>query len=217
VRERPIIFSGPMVRALMLPTMPKTQTRRVIKADVDGYEGVIFGTTPAEIDRIGKHCFMDGLGESVYIACPYGAQGDRLWVRETFAAPWGLDYKTPGGERGIFYRADHPEPLEGDGRWTPAIHMPRAACRILLDVVRVRVERLWDISADDAFAEGIEAMRCPDCHLMAFGLAGWRHGDMQPTPIEAYWHLWDKINEARGYGRSKNPWTWVVEFKRGET
>lgn len=200
-RERPIIFSGPMVRAIMLSNWPKTQTRLPV-------------TKPVVLQWLGQFLPEFVAAPDNHLS-PYGYAGDRLWVRETSAGDNGC---------GWVYRADHPDADISAGdlddgeqslrRWTPAIHMKREACRLLLEVASVRIERLWNISADDAFAEGIEAVRCPQCHLMAYGLPGWGHEDLQPTPIESYFHLWDQINEERGHGRSKNPWVWVVEFKR---
>lgn len=203
VKERPIIFSGSMVRSIL--QSQKQQTRRVVK----------------KVDELGcptGDCTHDKQAEcDAFLAsvCPFGAPGERLWVRETHA-----------GDNlcGWVYRADHPtaDIRAGDlddgeqslRRWTPAIHMKREACRLLLDVRAVRIEQLLDITVADSFAEGIVSLRCPTCHLAAYGLPGWKHDDLQKTPIEAYWHLWDMLNERRGYGRSKNPWVWVVEFRR---
>jgi len=198
--ERPIIFSGQMVRAITREADPKTQTRRPV-------------TKPIVLEWL-ELFLPEFVADPANNLSPYGYAGDRLWVRETHA-----------GDNlcGWVYRADHPnadiragELDDGEQslrRWTPAIHMLREASRLTLDLKGVRIERLWDISADDAFAEGIVWMRCPDCHLAAYGLPDWGHEDLQPTPIEAYWHLWDQINEARGYGRSKNPWVWAVDFR----
>ncbi len=209
MNERPIIFSGPMVRAILAGR--KTQTRRKLRIQPTHY----LPEFPPHYDKPTGGAMWGGARGDCGIACPYGLPGDRLWVRETHA-----------GDNlcGWVYRADHPtadisagELDDGEQslrRWTPAIHMKREACRLVLEVTDVRVERLWEISADDAFAEGIDSMRCPECHLMAYGLPEWGHTDLQPTPIEAYFHLWDQINEARGYGRSKDPWAWVVSFRR---
>ena len=128
MKERPILFSAPMVRAILAGT--KTQTRRVVKR----FE-VRAGMPEPEL-------------QSLLRCCPYGAPGDRLWVRETFAKidgqtqPWiETDYRatyTHGDRLG--------DSLGIKKRWTPAIHMPRAASRITLEVIGVRVERLQDIS-----------------------------------------------------------------------
>jgi hypothetical protein len=136
VRNRPILFSAPMVRAILADR--KTQTRRI-------YEG--FFLTPD------KPCWhLDDAGRG---GCPYGMPGDQMWVRETWAHP------VPGCEfqGGVSYRADHIDP-RGDGpahpmKWRPSIHMPRWASRITLEITGVRVERLNAISHDDAIAEGV--------------------------------------------------------------
>jgi hypothetical protein len=199
-RPRPIIFSGPMVRAITRETDPKTHTRRPVT-----------GMALTWLDQF----LPEFVADQANHLSPYGHAGDQLWVRETFA-----------GDNlcGWVYRAEHPDADIAAGelddgeqslrRWTPSIHMPREASRLKLDVIAVRIERLLAISVDDCFAEGIEFMRCPQCHLACYGLPGWGHDDLQKTPPEAYWHLWDKLNERRGYGRAKNPWVWVIEFRR---
>jgi hypothetical protein len=138
------------------------------------------------------------------VRCRYGAPGDRLWVRET----WGIDNcgskvslapeTWPEGwpvDR-LRYNAD------ADIRFgkRPAIHMPRWACRLVLEVTGVRVERLQDISEDDAKAEGVEPI----------GSGG--YGPLKHRT--AYMALWDELNFKRGYGVAVNPWVWVVGFKR---
>jgi hypothetical protein len=117
-------------------------------------------------------------------------------VRETFAAPWGLDYKFPGGESGILYRADNPKKFPDDGTWKPSIFMPRKASRINLEIVSVSVERLCEISTADAGAEGCNEPN-PD---------GYNHAGFQ------YKKLWENINGKGSW--AKNPWVWVIEFKR---
>lgn len=138
-RERPILFSAPMVRALL--DGGKTQTRRIMKPQprrVDG--GVPFGDAPA---------WAHAEPGSAVMRCPYGQRGDRLWVRETH-----MDLGAC-----FLYRADanaeQERAIVAPGqRWKPAIHMPRVACRLTLVVTGVRVERLQDISRGDAMAEG---------------------------------------------------------------
>lgn len=139
MKERPILFSGPMVRAIFDDR--KTQTRRAIKTG-----GIPYDEFWAEQWlRKGK--------------CPFGTPGDRLWVRETWAQP----FAEVEGSNGVIYRADGPEYLGfaerrhgwgADGDWRPSIHLPRKFCRLLLDVKAIRVERLNDISEDDCKAEG---------------------------------------------------------------
>lgn len=128
MKERPILFSGPMVRAIL--DGRKTQTRRVVKP------------------RQGM------LDDWTGLPCPYGKPGDRLWVRETcyFEQPHGeVIYRAdPGSEKAL-------DPEFTGLRWRPSIHMPRWASRITLEIVNVRVERLQDIRVDDARAEGVTA------------------------------------------------------------
>ncbi|WP_082525006.1 hypothetical protein [Pseudorhodoferax sp. Leaf274] len=189
--ERPILFSAPMVRALMAST--KTQTRRVCKpAQAAALSHVVEVPDPAERGQVyNGSTFGDEEGEAQF-ACPYGGRGDRLWVRETFGRPW--HHAQPR----FFYRATDDEKVgwhpDFDG-WTPSIHMPRAACRLVLEVTEVRVERLQDISRGDAMAEG-----CP-FQNMAQG----------PDPRQWYAELWDQINGAGSW--AANPWVWAVSFK----
>jgi len=116
-------------------------------------------------------------------------------VRETFAAPWGLDYKFPGGESGIFYRADNRQDFPDDGTWTPSIFMPRKLSRITLEIVKVRVERLNDISDEDCLAEGIPGspFTSEEVH-------------------QAYENIWAELNGPGSW--ANNPWVWVLEFKK---
>jgi hypothetical protein len=137
MKERSILFSGPMVRAILAGT--KTQTRRGVKRlDVRA------GMPQPENDSLLSLC------------SPYGQPGDRLWVRETWA--WFGCERLPCE---VLYRADgHTKLYDGYGRWRPSIHMPRWASRILLEITDVRVERLCDISEADARAEGIKVDEC---------------------------------------------------------
>ncbi len=211
MKERPILFSAPMVRALLDGS--KTQTRRIVlnpgfsprcwseavpHNNGDGGMGV-FGSEAYL--RVGFDEASDRCGER--IRCPYGFVGDRLWVRETFAVP-------PGSTRlgDVAFRADRPEP--GAGPWKPSIFMPRWASRLALEVTSVRVERLQSISPDDCLGEGVRVPRC--------GCEGC-HRSMTICPadgsalIESYATLWDGINRDRAPW-SSNPWVWVVGFKR---
>jgi len=199
--ERGILFSAPMVRALLDGT--KTQTRRAVKRQPwvscsieEGGGGeppfvysALHGAGPGhDVDESRTPC-----------VCPYGQPGDRLWVRETWARPAALD---PGP---TVYRADYPAcvpaqyenvPPAEEIAWKPSIHMFRKDSRILLEIVSVRVERLQDISAIDALAEG-----CSHNDM--------RHGD---SLVSVYARLWESINGAGSW--DANPWVWVVEFKR---
>jgi hypothetical protein len=161
-----------------------------------------------------------------YGRCPYGVPGDRLWVRETlglhncYGLPLGpSSHSTLGGQRVWSYVADNTEPTTLTRKW-PAIHMPRWASRITLEITDVRVERLVEVSEEDAGAEGIRdwhsdssvsyGINAEEC---GFGTAGsWR---FQPTRREAFRTLWDSINGKRpGCAWSDNPWVWAVSYQR---
>lgn len=242
MKERPILFSGPMVRAILAGQ--KTQTRRLIaNVHLDPHPNDYY--TWHILDRCrSANVIAYGLTDEAFkasvergISCPYGVPGGRLWVRETHAirrVDYDLD-EDEGGPREseeVYYHAtprvgrrrwvgpSAPPPTEFQGRphsmtylvessplesgpaahidrWTPSIHMPRWASRIDLEIVAVRVERLQDITEQDAQAEGITAEGVMD---------GGYH-------VNAFANLWDHINGDRATWAS-NPWVWVVEFKR---
>ncbi len=225
MKERPILFSGPMVRAIL--DGRKTQTRRVIKHQPPGDVSLISVSRyhPTIVDRHGEEApgteifgaFSDG-GEW---GCksPYGEPSDQLWVRETWrgvveinppgkTTELGVARYVPDQEycRRVEYQATH----ERDGEpWRPSIHMPRWASRITLEVTSVRVERLQDISEADAIAEGIDKTAAG-----FWGTYGQREVDGTYSPRLSYQCLWDSLNASRGYGWEANPWVWVVEFRR---
>lgn len=186
--ERPILFSSPMVRAILAGK--KTQTRRIVKLPTwaDQHE-------PIEINMAGlPECICIKTGCLSGICCPYGIPGDRLWVRETHMIH----------AEEIAYAATD-QPLVGCDKWRPSIFMPRWASRITLEVVAVRVERLQDITEHDAELEGA-AM----CEHFADAKRG---HPLQPHKTAFAW-LWNKINGVDSW--AANPWVWVVEFKRLE-
>lgn len=199
MKERPILFSAPMVRALLSGT--KTQTRREYKASNGGL-------WPNRNDLPGM--------KQILRHCPYGERGDRLWVREAFAKidgqtqPWiETDY------RATYKHGDRlGDSLGIKKRWTPSIHMPRAASRILLEVTEVRVERLQCISEADAVAEGIfrKVGRTSTGDVVETAEGGELIYAFPTQAREHYRRLWDSIN---GPGAWKaNPWVWAVSFKR---
>lgn len=226
MKERGMIFNAEMVRALL--DGRKTQTRRIVKGtdgavkfckewDINGEEiFVVLG----EKDRTGMNPVLGA------ISCPFGAVGDRIWVRETFQGPL-FDYdlmdsycKDPTPfEKPEFcvYKADGvpaPEFYDADDElhccWRPSIHMPRWASRILLEITGVRVERLNAISEEDARAEGIIDGGCLNCgEPEPCGCA-----NPEPDATDAFAYLWQSIYGQENW--NANPWVWVISFKRVE-
>ena len=226
IKERLILFSAPMVRAIL--DGRKTVTRRPVKgcqipvedtsvaagerhrwmaiAQRDPRYGFgVFGATEAE-------CAKE-LEE--FAPCPYGRRGERLWVRETwycdhdevmrgpYLKPDDLDIGEAREDGTLVYAADRLTPYEADQpAWKPSIHMPRWACRILLEITDVRVERLQDISRADIRAEGLQ---CP------LELAS---DDVSPNYRDWYPAAWKELWNSTGGDWDANPWVWVVEFKR---
>lgn len=196
MKERPILFSAPMVRALLAGT--KTQTRRAAK--VESTLGIDSILAPR---RAGGHAATYLLPEQAAeaaVCCPYGQPGDRLWVREAWAETRLFQASGTGM---VVYR-------EGDNRtdyggpWKPSIHMRRRDSRILLEITSVRVERLQDIHPVDALKEGLE--QCEDLPYR------WDHPVCLQTAVKLYSELWEQINGPGSW--AQNPWVWVVEFKR---
>ena len=195
--QHPILFNGEMVRAIIAGR--KTQTRRLVNrpamASAQSFsDGMKYAKEHglAGVQKVGR---CDGV--EWRCKCPYGVPGDLLWVRETWA--YETDFGTHTGK--TVYRADG-DMREAEGgkptdKWRPSIHMPRWASRITLLVTGVRVERVQDTTEADARAEGLEPGPGPD------GLT---------TAKTEFWLLWDRINSARGFGWTANPWVWVVEF-----
>lgn len=203
MKERPILFSGPMVRAIL--DGRKTMTRRVVKlrygADVVVTNGQVW--KPARVDYAG------------YVDCPYGQVGDRLWVREAWRTVAEADSQAPrdlSAAHRFWYEADVPH-QPGYGKLRSSIHMPRIASRILLEITGVRVERLHEISEADAQAEGVERVVAG---------VGWRRycdPDSEEVGVppcgdarRSFRSLWKFINGDESW--NANPWVWVVEFKR---
>jgi hypothetical protein len=199
-KERPILFSGPMVRAILAGR--KTQTRRIVKNQEWYNLKGDYGNRLRGVDR-----------------CPYGQPGERLWVRET----WTPDHSPFYPHFPVAYRADAGFDYERNDkgetyspeqkawfpyRWRPSIHMPRIASRITLEITGVRVERLQDISHEDAIAEGIEPIEPK----------GWKdyRGTAQRymSPATSFQSLWFSINGLESW--QSNPWVWVVEFRKLE-
>ena len=192
--EHPILFSVEMVRAIMEGR--KTQTRRVIKPQPNDIRESPFVKSGIE-DTHGYE-----------IKRKY-APGDKLWVRETW-----MPFTENGVRSGMaIYRATDKPEQDGDRplKWRPSIFMPRWASRITLEVVSVRVERVQDISEEDALSEGISFWKPKEMDNRPFEENFWTN-----YPQFAFQNLWDSINAKRGYSWDANPWVWVIEFRRVE-
>ncbi len=229
MRERPILFSGPMVRAILAGH--KTQTRRIVKPWVPrpGVDAV-----PADVSYLPDFtCYR--------ATCPYGQPGDRLWVREAFRFAASLDrlspndvgekaldagYNTPwaptqfeadGHRTGSWRGFDTPPAVTTPGKLRPGIHMPRWVCRLVLEVTSVRVERLQSISYEDARAEGAFDPRLfVGDERREPGVESYEElARRLQWPQRAFRELWSSINGASSW--DANPWVWVVEFRRAET
>lgn len=222
MKERPVIFNGEMVRAIL--DGRKTQTRRIVKSDcMDIGEKDDGSRWPwREHDEGGDYWYP----------CPFGQVGDRLWVREAYQGPlFNFDQMetyledTSKFERPEFceYRADGgktPEYYDADDNlrygWKPSIHMPRWASRITLEITAVRVERLNDISEEDARAEGVRAIENNFGNGAAYcdyllpnqdDFAEWYN-----RANDSFKSLWKSIYGAESW--RANPWVWVIDFRR---
>jgi hypothetical protein len=219
MNEKPILFSGAMVRAIMEGR--KTVTRRphgldelnLNMPDIYRLEGVGKKSGTAEFSH------GEEFEHRFDVRCPFGEVGDRLWVRESYQVskkyddvpprdiPWDRGVSTyfaAGGSRahddtGAYVNEDTICFPDWVGKMRPSIHMPRLACRTVLEVVSVKVERLQDISNEQAEAEGVDFLRAaPDC-------------DETLTAAQLFDCLWSSINGDESW--AANPWVWVVEFK----
>ena len=222
MKTRPILFSAPMVRALL--DCSKTQTRRPVKPAPEM-------VAERRIEPwTGDPSALLQLLQASKRPCPYGGPGNRMWVRETFLAygrwetrfsakkardEWHFVDMATECDRAYQFAADNPDLVLAAGRggalpgWykRPAIFMPRAASRILLEIVSVRVERLNDCSEADALAEGVKGEPCDHIRLSCEEI-----GCCGPTAKGMYAALWNQINGASAW--AANPWVWVIEFKR---
>jgi len=204
--DHPILFNGPMVRAILEGR--KTKTRRIVKLNASGR---------AWKGKKNWHCD----DPDALLACPY-QPGDRLWVRETWCMRTGG--MLPHMDRACIprYRADGElKPEWGFMKWHPSIHMPRRASRITLEVTGVRIERLQDISDEDAKAEGLTTVT-KDGQLYKWGIPdrdglpgscddGWPWTHWDTDPREAFRSLWNGINlDTNGW--DANPYVWVIDF-----
>ena len=204
MRERPILFNGAMVRAIL--SGEKTQTRRALRPqpyiDANGnfcWNGSNFGQDTAGVPLARTLASQIPSSRNGRVFCPFGKIGDRLWVRES----WQFEINAMGSAReedGPFvYAADtYQTGRRIEERWRPSIHMPRWACRLVLEITAVRVERLQAISTQDCLAEGITTR--------------FKVADAADDLRIQFRDLW---NDTGGDWDS-NPWVWVIEFKRVE-
>lgn len=197
MKERPILFSTEMVRAIL--DGRKTQTRRIMKCQPERIP---------EKSEMGQPGFWIPFNaaqtmvrnEEMAWACPYGGKGDHLWVRETFCFKYDWNTDAPAKPEAFYYRADDEPHDTTHIKWVPSIHMPRRASRITLEITNVKVERLNDISEKDVCSEGssIAVSR-------GNGTCDYRLHFKQ---------LWESINGSGSW--DENPWVWVIEFRRGK-
>jgi hypothetical protein len=237
VKERPILFSGPMVRALL--DGRKTQTRRICREPIGQHL-----QCPDEwgmFDEDGDWFSVSAMNAELFWASPHGAPGDRLWVRETWAwsgdetiAPHAPRERLALGE--VWFRADERH-IAPNIRWRPSIHMPRWASRITLELTAVRVERLQDISEADAKAEAAPCAMVTNLYPEECGCFA-----VEDEHRHHFALLWDSLNAKRApkhirrrpprgkpvdryeethreeppgpYAWASNPWVWVLEFGR---
>lgn len=212
----PILFSTEMVQAILEGR--KTQTRRVVKPQL------LIGTKWWEVyDGELNYRIVDESAIRTLTKCPYGQPGDVLWVREGYT--WVLldhAHDLLEGARDhtqwVYKASMHPDWMEYAKekygyKWTPGIHMPKSACRIFLKVISVQVERLQDISEQDAIAEGIQQFT-KDGKIYKYGIDGWDWSLMPRKAKDAVSMLWAIINGQESW--DYNPWVWVVEFERCE-
>jgi len=218
VSEKPILFSAPMVRAVMREVSPKTVTRRIVKVQPHGAGSWV---------RFGDLFHFPNICPHTIIKSPYGLDGDLLWVRETFRGAAGYDGFPPSkwGNKPIWYPADGtPSGAEWfhlSDKCKPGIHMPRWASRLTLEITDIRVERLQDITEADAIAEGVEKNAIVPAEWRPED--GYRHYGFPPdyqgegyeycaTARESFRTLWESINGPGSW--DGNPWVWAVSFRR---
>ncbi|NUF61568.1 hypothetical protein HUN33_12175 [Acinetobacter bereziniae] len=218
--ERPILFNTLMVTAILEGR--KTQTRRIVKHPL-GFEQVNTVNGPSwryrEFRKINGTIYETGSGpldesiDFIKSLCPLGQVGDFLWVRETFRlfdsdeCPHS-DFPCGCPRNGTpLFKASHDC---GDGeKWTPSIHMPRSASRILLEITNIRVEQLNQISRVDAVKEGLHQLPATGRYVVNKG--DQYFGGASSNPCEVFKWLWESINGSDSW--AQNPWVWVVEFK----
>lgn len=221
MKERPILFSPTMARAILAGQ--KTQTRRVVKPTQSTPKVAPLHMEPylwqgeQETDDDGLPMWIGyhpdyPTEDGKWFSCPHGGVGDHLWVREAWALVPQTAYRGSDGVQQTNHPTDEHDAAvyaagwdrSQPGRWRPSIHMPRWASRLTLEITEVRVERLQDISEEDALAEGIRTWAAAYCSPDVWDI--W-------TPQEAYARLWDSINGTKAAWES-NPYVWVLSLAR---
>lgn len=216
MKERPILFSTPMVQAIM--DGRKTMTRRTKGLEQVSIIPFHWGMDKTPYQKDGKFYYelQTHVDDSCKyeIKCPYGQVGDILWVRETFRKAHGM----PTGPRYEFKATALEDGVPIDEPWKPSIFMPREACRLFLEITNIRVDRLQDISEDDAINEGIEwKIKFPEDHPNLKYWKDYLFKDRFATGLmfgakESFKSLWLSINGPESW--TANPWVWVIKFKR---
>jgi len=224
--ELPILFSGPMVRAIL--DGRKTMTRRVAipryddRTPCEHLQGDNSGMGPTMF----RHCCHGSEGRG----CPHGVVGDRLWVRETWRPAYDeelyccVEYRADGKrikpengslteDQGHKFADDCPDDPALNAKWRPSIFMPRWASRITLEIVSVKVERVQEITEKDAIAEGIPYARA-SAGTGYYEIWDGKKSIANKSAANVFAVLWDSINAKRGFGWGVNPWTWAITFKR---
>jgi len=228
MKERPILFSTEMVQAIL--DGRKTQTRRVLNPQLPfhkfdffcgnndaGYSAL---TTKGYVEFRGYEIFENGERKYTpfYIKPKYGEKNDILWVRETWVKLNGQYVYKADYDNGV--PANEIELPNGatvdDAKWKPSIHMPKEACRLRLKIKSIRVERLMDISEQDAIAEGVRQRfggfinyaNPSNLFTETYPFLGRKYSAAQMS----YLSLWERINGENSF--EENPWVWVIEFER---
>lgn len=201
MKERPILFSAPMVRAILDDR--KTQTRRPLKPQPVPQPGGGWRYG----HKLNAQCFGSATPATDVLLlhdCPYGRPGDRLWVRETWQK-FGDEYAYAVTDMDVYTET----------KWRPSIHMPRAASRLTLEITGLRIERLHDITPADAIAEGISSTTMnagPNTYYDNYLTGQWLDREMLNNPVSSFRTLWQSIHGLDAW--ETNPWVWVIEFAK---